>query len=407
MTLIARLKSVLTLATTAAAVALGVVGTVGVGLVWAPPAMAQGMFGNAGMWSPPVNAKEIERLAEMLKLTGEQQASVKGVFDGMLAQHQKAADDLRKVLEEVQKEFQESQDGSVWRDMTKKFVEFGRFNEDLTKRFQDDVKLVLTDEQAQNWPKFERYLRRARGLVSPGGMQFVSGSAVDVIQLLDDQKVDEKTRAEIAPAVEQYETEMDRLLVERKKLEERQTKAQMEVLEKGGNFMENMGRWEEMFIESRDLMVKIRDLNSRVVRQVSSQLAEETRAKLDKAWNERSLPQVYGPSPVTNGFDQVAKFDDLTDDQKKQLDDLKAGYASQAKALNEKWAAAAREHEVAIKMQDMMMGGGGNESVREARKARRDLDRATYAKLREMLSPSQKEKLPERPNWRETGFQAQ
>jgi hypothetical protein len=133
-----------------------------------------------------------------------------------------------------------------------------------------------------------------------------------------------------------------------------------------------------------------------------------------KAFRDRvqaaSFPRVYRKGRTIRELDAAAAMTDLDDAQRSQLAELRASYERDAAPLNAAWAKAIEESEA-----EGQSGGAGGvvmlsfgnepESLREARKARRDLDEQVSKRLRTMLSAAQKDRLPKAGQNQGAGFQ--
>jgi Spy/CpxP family protein refolding chaperone len=101
-------------------------------------------------------------------------------------------------------------------------------------------------------------------------------------------------------------------------------------------------------------------------------------------------------------LEAAAKFPDLSAEQRDQVRAISQEYARAAAPLNDRWAQAVQAQEDQSGgtfgvMSKMWTGGGeGADAVKDARKARTDLDAQTADRLRALLTPEQVERLPER-----------
>lgn len=367
-----------------------------------PRARAQ-MMGLNDLFTPPVTSEDVGVLIDTVGATKDQESAIRDLFQGFMEKHKHATDKLREILKEVQKEAQ--QDPSVWRDMQKKFIEFMGFKDKLAESFFDDVKLLLSPDQMQKWPGFERKLRREHTLADQQAI--VTASRVDLIKLIDDVAKDssDEVRAQLSDLTQRYAIELDRLLVQKKEMERAQIERLTELMDKGGSFMDQMGEYEKMFDESRELQLKIRDLNEKFERQIAARMPPDLQGKFNETYNERAMPAVYEQNYVVKAFKTALGLETLTKDQTQQIKDLQSEYQREADAIQTKWAAALRDWQENVKMTEMLGGRqGGGPDAETQRKAKKDLDERYYDRLRAILNDEQRANLPEREkDWRKSG----
>jgi hypothetical protein len=372
-------------------------------LLPAAPAHAQfgrggGMMG--GNWDEPtISSKEIERYAEIIKLTPDQLENAKGMLEGFNTEYNAIRQDMRKAFEAMRDEARDTGDNSIWRDAGKMMQGFQAKVTKLETQYFDDVKLLLNEDQAAKWPAVERARRREKS-VPRGGL--LSGESVDLVKIVtSDLKLKPEEIVPVQPLLDQYETELDRVLAERDKAYEEGTS-------QGANlfFTQQMDKVEELFTKARDAAAKVKEVNKRYARQIEAGLPEARHAEFQKEVQKASFPRVYRPTYVTRSIDTALGLQDLTTEQKTRIAEIKTNFEQQIAPLQEKQAASIESTEMSrTAMQMMGMGGpgGGNEGSAELRDARRELEEGTFDKIKNVLTPEQAGKLPERPqrgNWR-------
>lgn len=370
-------------------------------LLSAAPANAQfgrggGMMG--GNWDEPtINSKEIERYAQIIKMTPDQVENAKGMLEGFNTEYNAVRAEMRKAFESMRDEARESGDNSIWRDAGKLMQGFQKKVEKIETQYFDDVKLLLTEDQIAKWPAVERARRRDKS-VPRGGL--LSGEGVDLVKIVGDLKLRDADAQAVQPLLDQYETDLDRVL-------EARDKAYEEGTSQGAALFMNqqMDKIDELFDKARDAAAKVKEVNKRYARQVEAGLPEDRRAEFEKEVRTASFPRVYRPNYVSRSFDTALGLQDLTSEQKTQITQIKSNYEQQIAPLQDKLAASIEETEMTrTAMQMMGMGGGGNEGSAELRDARREIEEGTFEKIKGVLTPDQQGKLPERPqrgNWRD------
>ncbi len=363
-----------------------------------PEARAQfrGGMGMRELVDPSLTTRDIERMSEKLKLNDDQIAAANDLLAAFQAQHSEMASGLRDAMESARQEFQETRDPSVWRDLRPIGEKAEAKLKTMEAAFFNDLGAVLEPAQTELLAEYQRSRKREKSLQQG----FLSGEAVDIVRLVEDVKLSPESKATIEPTVKQYETEVERAASERDEIYKASMDQGMELWQQG-----QMDKVNELFGKARDAGLKVRDINRKYARLIEGSLSEEEKKKFNDEFLQRSFPRVYRPSYANRAVEMSVKMSDLTGEQKAQVDAIAEGHAREAAALNEKWAAAVEDSEKTRTIMQMFGGGMGNEDVRSAQRARRELDDKTVEKLRAVLTEEQAAKLPERQerDWRQGG----
>lgn len=363
--------------------------------------------GPAGM---VISKRSVDEYADMLALSAEQKATVKTLHEGYRSEMEAMSEEFDAKEEAIQEKVRDTGDASAFQtDIPALMKERMEKSRGLTKQFLDDVKATLTTEQADKWPAVERKRRRETGLT--GG--FYSGGDIDLVTLARSEKLDTNA-AGVKDALEAYETEMDQKL---KEIES--ARAELRKKDNGGAIAIVVtddgsgprGNGDDRIKKIAAQSKMLRDINERHVQKIGAALPDAERAKFEAAFERRAFPRIYRPAYASEVLDAAHGMDDLSDEQKQKIAAAKEQYESQVKALNRAWEDSQRSAEDVSGMGSMglmMMGFGGSggdknddmskarKALNEARKARKELDSNTEKKLREILTPDQKDRLPEK-----------
>ncbi|MFO0857959.1 MAG: hypothetical protein U0640_11445 [Phycisphaerales bacterium] len=361
--------------------------------------------GPAGM---VISKRSVDEYADMLGLTAEQKATVKTLHEGYRSAMDAVSEEFDAKEEALQEKVRDTGDATPFQTeipaLMKERMEKSR---GLTKQFLDDVKATLSTEQADKWPAIERKRRRETGL--SGG--FYSGGDVDLVSLARTEKLDMNAPG-MKEALEAYETEMDQKLKEieseRSELRKKDNGQAIAIVvtDDGSG---PRGSADDRIKKIAEQSKMLRDINERHVQKIAASLPEAERAKFEAAFDRRAFPRIYKPAYASDMLEAAHGMEDLTDEQKQKIAAAKEQYESQIKALNRTWEESQRNAEDVSGMGNMglmMMGFGGGDknddvskarkALNEARKARKDLDSATEKKLKEILTPDQRDRLPEK-----------
>lgn len=370
--------------------------------------MGMRMGGGMGMGTGAVSRRSLETYSRLLKLDESQKEAAGLLAEGYRGTLKELEKDMEGRMRKLQDEAQDVGFEVFRTEMPKIVREFGDRQQAAEKQFIEDVKSLLTPEQADLFPKVERHRRRETFL----RMGMVSGAGVDVWSIQDrllqqEGMVADESAGEVAEVMDRYDTDMDRLLQEM----ERMYKADMEKYAAGTEDMFDMGKIQDRLKPYNEMGVRIRDLNRDSTRKLEALLTEKGQKALREEFNKRAYPRVYRKGVAGKLFDAANKLPDLTAEQKEQLSQSKAQYERDVEPLNEAWAKAidAAEAEGGGTMGVMMSqfgGGASNTALGDARKARREADKAAQERLMGMLTEDQKAQLPSEDSLREDPWQA-
>lgn len=376
---------------------LAVAACVVAGLFW-PVSWARGQIAgtmDVTAMIAPISTRSLDLYGRILSLDADQMSAARTLLQGYQAQHREAVAAFQKQMESLQKEMEETQDWmSYGRRMREIGVKVRDEVESAERNFMNDLKVLLNERQAGDFPRVER-ARRRENLLRFG---FVAGQAVDLFTVAESAKVAER------PAVQEllraYEVEIDRRLEDFERWQRDQERA-FENMDPMNFDMERLSKtMGEMFDRSR----QVRDINRRYARQIGTAVGEADGARFTDEFNRRAHPRVYRPAHAHQCLRAAEGFADLSAQQKEEVRLLRESYEREAAAANARWAAAveaAEDKRGSNWMEEMMqraMGGGGrDDGVGDAKKARQDLDDRTLERLKAILTKEQAARLPEKP----------
>lgn len=371
--------------------------------LWAWPAAAQRGGGWGGMeqlLEPAITSGQIDRFAAILAMSDDQRSDAQEMLDGYLMEHEAMASELRRTWEAARQEMRETRDRSIWRDVMAVMEDHRERMRDNEQIFMDDLQLILTEDQLTAWPSVERMRRR---IAAQRGRTLVSGENVDLVAVIDEAEVSDESRQALEPVLAQYEIEFDRALVRRDDVYEQAFAEARQLFASG-----DTEALEKLFDDARDAGTRLRDVSRRYARQVEPLLAEGERERFESMVRERSYPQVYRQTFGQRAFTTANGFEDLTDEQRQQLSDLRTSYTRDLESLNRRWVDAIDENDQRRSVRALFRRGApGGDEGRELREERRELDLQTLEQLRGILTEDQAERLPEPPadrgDWRDRG----
>ncbi|MFU8828652.1 MAG: hypothetical protein ACNA8P_04360 [Phycisphaerales bacterium] len=374
------------------------------GLCMVAPSSAQFWRGGGGnsINNPPVNQREFDMMARMLKLDEVQQEIAADMFAVLQNEFGQISEVAREISQGVREEFSRTRDPSVWQEFQRRMATFEARVKELGEQFYGDVRILLVEDQMELWDSFER--RRFRGRAITRQEQMLSGVGIDLVVLTEEMRLSNEQREAVSEVLNQYEIDLDRRLrTYRRIADEQQRKA--EELGQNGNWMQNLDQYNEIFASVRNELVQVRGVHERYLSMIASRLEPEAQADLRRRYNTAAYPDIYRDSYVDTGLRQIMAMDSLTEEQREFVVAVNEGWQRESERLRGQLARSQREREESMRLQDMW-GGTRNTDTREAQNKLRDLQIQFYDQLLSVLTEEQKVGLPERPatDWRNRSF---
>lgn len=339
-----------------------------------------------------VTKRSMERYADLLGLDRTQRETALAIHEGYSATCEQARKSQREAMDELRRSAEDTGDHGVFMEKMPAVQKKSReTTQAAEKSLFSDLKSLLTSEQEANWARVERMRRRETGL--RGGL---SGESLDIADVVHTMKLPAEPAQLVAPMVEDYESAMDSHL---KAKEAAQSEAP--AFEPGKPM--DVEAMQKQMESSRQMGEKIVQLNATTAEKIKAALPEDLQQKFADEVKRRSFPSVYRESRVAKDLDAALAMSDLDESQRERLKEIKAAYARDLGPVNNRWADAIRESEQSGQEGGMALGGGGfismrmgeePEGLREARKARREMDEKARERLKSVLRPEQQEKLP-------------
>lgn len=344
-------------------------------------------------------SRGFDTYCKILRLDASQKELARELMDGTTEANRAASDEMRVAMKAFGDKAREAMKDGGLAAMQKMLGEempaitnkYSQKRIELEKQFFEDVKGMLTAEQAEHMPRVERFRRRE------AEMRGVRGN-VDLVDVLDTIGVEASTgtlQGELGDAVARYESSLDPLLVERSRLSKESEKKLRELMP---SF--NIEALEAAQKPLADNGNQIKDLGRQAARTISAALPEDKQAAFMDEVRRREFPRVYRQPHVVKAMEAALGLPDLDQDQKKAITELKEQYERRATTLNDTWAKAIDAQGDSggfrIAVSGGPLGGGENpeKEINEAKKARTEFDSTTEAKLKSLLKEEQVAKLP-------------
>lgn len=328
------------------------------------------------------------RYQKLLGVDEAQKQAADELFTGYQAQNKQIERTQREAMRAAAEAAEDGDSAEVRQQFPKIMNDSREARRAATKSLLDELKSLLTADQAERWPRVERLRRREELL--PGGM--VSGSGVDLTSVVEAAGLGEADLKAVADTLSQYENDMD------SRLKERASSLGEPPDFFGGGGPIDMAALAERADKDREDSMKTRELNQRYARLIAGQLTEGAKAKFEKEFQRQSFRRIYRETEAIKKLRAALKLEDLQPEQREELTRMLDAYERETEPLNARWAEAQEKAE----SEGAVSGGGISIRMSEedpadlaaARKARRDYDKKVQEQLNGLLTADQKDKLP-------------
>lgn len=279
------------------------------------------------------------------------------------------------------------------------FEEWRKEKEQIKQRFEENVKVILNREQLQQWPAFQRQMRREKTL----HLGRLSGESVDLFHIVRDLQLHERIAATIESVMDQYSLTLDEALRRRNEL----------LNEVQGDLMRSIRAQEatitvEKLRQQVERRVALRNVNDHYIDVIASSLPMEHGEEFRESALESAYPRVYRPLPAQRIYNAAKELEELDEETLEAIHDLETIMMAEFEGMNADLHEAIRDHEPKALLNQMEIFTArtrGEEVTRlqdpthEQIRARDD--RASYyvALLRELLTPEQFTSLPGYSRW--------
>lgn len=369
----------------------------------------------AGQGRLPITTSELDEMYKMLELDEFQQEAISGLHEAFVADFERAQEEMRTIQRAVEREFERQADVEIFKDMGRKATAFERYKERKRDRLYEDMKLLLSEEQVEEWPRFERYQRRIRA----GGDDFdqVSGSWVDLVLVFEQLELSDEERESAEPIVLQYELALDRIIIEQNKIEKKMSEDMLDEfsgMDDMDGLMKNMAAFQKLMKINREMSIKSRDLHASWMPQIVSVLPEEQGRKFEREYLRQAYPRVYEDGDGHEAFREIDKWQreqleageaGLSAEDLARVEELREAYVAECESINRKWVKAIQRAEE--KKKGLFFMPSKEDPVMEkARESREEIDKRYIDELAQFLPEDVVKELPEREDavdWRRMG----
>lgn len=334
--------------------------------------------------SGSLSRERVERMAQAMQFDDVQSGVAMDLYRDLADARQVAAEAMRRDLEKAR----ETMDDGDFNSMLAKIQGVtGRHQEQveaLESAFLEDLQALLSEEQADLWPKAQRVYRRGKHL----GQALRSAARVDLDDLVRTDFADAYQRADVADVLDRWAVQVDGYLVERA----RKSDAIGGTDFRGGIFIMD---GEDPFKELREIDARIASAGEQTVRTLMGVLGDDL---VHDAWVRKAFARVYRPLDAERRLDAALALEGLRSEQREQLEAAATQHGRDAKAARDRWVEAEKEREANDRLPAgvvMVIEGQESSPSDLARKAVRELGDRLEGRLAAILTAEQLSALPE------------
>ncbi len=375
--------------------------TIGISLLIGAGAQAQ--FGEAAgiaeAMQPDYLRRDIVLFQQGLNLDDTQ----RDIVDALYGDYEQAFEDglaaMRKRIEDMREQLQNTDVDQVLRIVFKPIEDWSNEKRGLGAQFMENVRVVLTPEQQEQWPKFERFLFREKQL--PTG--HLSGESLNLFNVVRDMKLTAPETEHIQVTLDEYDVNLDTALKAR---HDALTSNQSEMLR---SFAEQNSAVSLAILQRQiDKSIAVRNVNDQYILALADVMPDGRHDEFRMAALERGYPRIYRATPVQSIFKAAKELEGLSSETLASIVALEGQYLAELKTINEELATATRQWEpdeqrLRAEAFAKRMNGQQPEEIQDRTRdlflRRDDISRNYVRQLKALLTEEQFAQLPGGYRW--------
>ena len=344
--------------------------------------------------------RDVTLIVEGLELDETQRIIVEELYKDYQADFDAGVDRMKNRFMAMKDELAMGDPERVVRVVFAPWEDWNSERRQLGDRFIDNIKVVLTPQQLDAWPTFERRLYREKTLHKGT----LSGESLNLFHVVRDMDLEPPIRVIIQPALDEYDFALDQVLRRRDGVAREGQTTMIRSLQEGNAEL-------SLDILERQLVahVAVRDVNESFISVIAEAMpSEELREEFRSDALERAYPRIYRRLPVLRLFDAALELPDLDPAVRDQIEGLLDGFYAEVEPLNDALLRALKDHEPATarrraQLSAARMKGESPSSIPTPSPPnfhRRNILSRQYARLlQDVLTEEQFESLPGSARW--------
>ncbi len=338
-------------------------------------------------FEPRFTTKDLDRAMGLLAISDAERSSLTELHEAYLAEFAVSCQKMRTYMEQYQEAVNDQPASEhTWDEWRESWEKFEKHGDRLGEQFISDLKIALTPEQLERWSRVEQRMYRQKFY----GRGWLTGERVDLVELVESLKVDHAVENRLDPILQRYETEFDSAL--RARQEFMDTK-----LEEAGKLWEarDMERLDAYYREGREVCLRVRDANLRTARLIAAELPTDLKDRFQAEFNLHAFGEIYAPTNGERLLTAARGLDDLSPQQREQVDEIAQRLEGGLRVVRERWATAQLKYETDRTIAQVMADEeGGENPFKDHQQAIEAVTGKVPDQLRGILSLEQVNKLP-------------
>jgi hypothetical protein len=365
--------------------------------VVAAPAHGQlgGNVGFADMASRDYLHRDMPIVAQVLELDDNQRVILDNLFEDYVEAFESGWEQTQSKITNMLDNGQNITRENALDIVLRPFEDWAVEKRQMKQQFESSIRSILNERQLELWPQFERRIVREKTLHHGR----LSGESVNLISIVRDLRMDERSRLNVEPVLEEYAIDLHDALRRRNEASQRLQNEMFQVIRAGQDLTAQADAHRAVI----QFHVAVRDVNDRYRDRLASSLPHEIGKELRTTALERGYPRVYRELPALRAYRQALELEELDEETREAVQDLYTIFEAEMDVLNSRLLVALREFEprqLRNEVDVYMSRQAGEPISRVEDPTRRDIrhrdERATYylSLLRDLLGEEQFAQLP-------------
>jgi len=369
-----------------------------------------GFGGDGGTFQRPAySSQHLAVIEETLTLDEGQAELVKAFLDSYTTRYNQIGEEARDEMEFLREEMRgsfnndDADRGAAFETIRTRMAQFQAQRDEAAAVFVTSLQSVLTEEQMERWPQFERTMRRIQQV--PLGT--MSGESVDLFTIVETSGISDTSQDAVQPTLAEYEAHLDVALQQRQAelADNDDFRNTFRAIMTGEADLDDL---KSDMDKRTKVRMRVRDLNDMYATQIESLLADpEEASDFRAAYRDAAYPRVWDETWGEQVFAAALELEGIDESVLAQVEALALSHADGLLRRNEKLEAVVRKEEPAqndrrIEMMAARMNGEDvnfdDDPMREAFRERGEYEDGMVTQLRALLTEDQIRQLPRRPD---------
>ena len=361
---------------------------------------------------PEYSASDMSALIDLVGINEDQEVIIRIFLDEYSEAYRELLDEARAEVELFEEQMRFARDpdrasrdrSALYNRIQEELQVFGARYTALGEWFVTDVQAVLSDEQIERWPAFERARRRSQML--PDGE--ISGEEVNLYAVADLAGLSDGTRGAVGPILEEYSIQLDYALQSREGRLDDDTSMRdiVRSLYRG-----EMDERDAMSFarKERNARVRVRDVNLQYADLIRAAIADpEEASRFEREFRRAAYPRIYRENHGETVFEAALELPGVDDATRDSIEAMQSNYLTRLEQINRTLERLTRLEEpneferdvtsILSRMRNLRGRPDDRErsDLRRAFEDREDLEAEAVSRLYTILTEEQVLQLPRR-----------